>query len=213
MREDICSIPVSEIFEYKAGCPLCRMRTVLEERVVTYITGPAMMEPDVRQETNRKGFCSRHFSQMLSMQKRLSVALTTESLFAELQKRLFKKSGKAETAETCFVCENVEWAMERQIATVCRLYGQEKEFRDLFAQTPVFCLPHYKRLSAAQKQVSKTCLSEFTGELDRITRETLDGLHRDLSHFCSMFDYRNSEADWGTSKDALERAARFLHGE
>lgn len=55
MREDICSIPISEIFEPKDGCPFCRMRDMLEDRMATYITGVAMMEPDVRVETNRLG--------------------------------------------------------------------------------------------------------------------------------------------------------------
>ena len=37
MREDICSIPISEIFEPKDGCPFCRMRDMLEDRMATYI--------------------------------------------------------------------------------------------------------------------------------------------------------------------------------
>ena len=48
MREDITSIPISDVFEPRDGCPICRMRNLLEERVADYITGPAMMEPDVR---------------------------------------------------------------------------------------------------------------------------------------------------------------------
>lgn len=65
MREDICSIPISEIFEPKDGCPFCRMRDMLEDRMATYITGAAMMEPDVRVETNHLGFCHQHFEQIL----------------------------------------------------------------------------------------------------------------------------------------------------
>ena len=45
MREDICSIPVSEVFEPKDGCPLCRLRDVLEERMTDYITGSIMAAP------------------------------------------------------------------------------------------------------------------------------------------------------------------------
>ena len=56
MREDICSIPVNDVFLPKEGCPFCRMRDMLEDRMATYITGAAMMEPDVRVETNRLGF-------------------------------------------------------------------------------------------------------------------------------------------------------------
>ena len=55
MKEDICSIPISELFEPKEGCPLCRMDKMLEDRLAEYITGAAMMEPDVRIETNRLG--------------------------------------------------------------------------------------------------------------------------------------------------------------
>ena len=73
MREDICSIPISEIFEPKDGCPFCRMRDMLEDRMATYITGAAMMEPDVRVETNRLGFCHQHFEQILQRGSRLSL--------------------------------------------------------------------------------------------------------------------------------------------
>ena len=88
MREDICSIPVSEVFAPKDGCPICRMVSTLEEHLVEYITGAAMMEPDVRQETNRTGFCPEHFRMMLARRNRLSVALTMESHLKELQQNL-----------------------------------------------------------------------------------------------------------------------------
>ena len=74
MREDITSIPISDVFEPRDGCPICRMRNLLEERVADYITGPAMMEPDVRIETNKQGFCFTHYRMMLSGRSRLSVA-------------------------------------------------------------------------------------------------------------------------------------------
>ena len=78
MREDICSIPVNDVFLPKDGCPFCRMRDMLEDRMATYITGAAMMEPDVRVETNRLGFCAEHFNQILARGSRLSVALILE---------------------------------------------------------------------------------------------------------------------------------------
>ena len=33
MKEDICSIPINELFEPKTGCPLCRMDKMLEDRL------------------------------------------------------------------------------------------------------------------------------------------------------------------------------------
>ena len=122
MREDICSIPISEIFEPKDGCPFCRMRDMLEDRMATYITGAAMMEPDVRVETNRLGFCHQHFEQILQRGSRLSVALILESLLDEAGKDILPEDDKLapkkilaaadRRAHSCFVCENVEKNMQ-----------------------------------------------------------------------------------------------------
>ena len=85
MREDICTIPISEVFEPKEGCPICRMRDTLENRVTEYITGAAMMEPDIREVTNVQGFCYPHFSMMLKKGSRLSNALILESHLKEIE--------------------------------------------------------------------------------------------------------------------------------
>lgn len=37
MRDNIYTIPVSEVFEPKCGCPICRLRDTLENRCVEYI--------------------------------------------------------------------------------------------------------------------------------------------------------------------------------
>ena len=102
MREDICSIPISEIFEPKDGCPFCRMRDMLEDRMATYITGAAMMEPDVRVETNRLGFCHQHFEQILQRGSRLSVALILESLLDEAGKDILPDR---------FWCSEIKWCI------------------------------------------------------------------------------------------------------
>ena len=79
MRESILTIPVNEIFEPKCGCPICTMRDMLEQRTVDYIMGAAMMEPDVRIETNRQGFCKTHLEQMRACKNRLSLALMLQT--------------------------------------------------------------------------------------------------------------------------------------
>ncbi len=227
MREDITSIPVSEVFEPRDGCPICRMRDLLEKRVAEYITGAAMMEPDVRIETNRLGFCIDHFRAIMKQRNRLGVALILESHLAELEKTVFHgapiigKSGKkqaksaAERTATCFVCQQVDWAMERMLATVCRLWENEEDFRTLFAEQPLLCLPHFTELvSAAEKTMSKKQLPAFAKAASALSHSYLDELRGDVSHFCKMFDYRSSSegADWGNSKDAVERAVQYLTG-
>lgn len=225
MRDDITTIPVTEVFEPRDGCPICRLRDLMEKRVVEYITGAALMEPDVRLETNRLGFCIDHYRMLLAQRHRLGVALMLESRLAEVDKQTFaglpligksaRKQGRdaAKQTQTCFVCEKVDWAMERMLATVCRTWEQQRDFRQLFSEQPSLCLPHFEQLvRTAETAMSKKAAPDFLKEASAISRRALDELRADVSHFCKMFDYRNNteEADWGNSKDSIERSIAWL---
>lgn len=61
MKQDITTIPISEVLEQTDGCFVCRMRKMLEKRALEYASGSAMMEPDVRIKMNDLGFCAYHF--------------------------------------------------------------------------------------------------------------------------------------------------------
>lgn len=223
MREDICTIPISEVFEPRDGCPICRMRDMLEDRMATYITGAAMMEPDVRIETNRLGFCREHFDQILDRGSRLSVALILESLLKEVendvlpegkadQKTAVKKLLPAADARThsCFICENIEKNMEHLLETVINLWQTEEDFRKLYAQQPCLCFPHYRALLRAGTKMNKKNFPAFHEVTASLARNYLQELEGDVTHFCRMFDYRNQGADWGNSRDSIERAICFL---
>jgi len=220
MKESIYTIPVSEVFEPKDDCPLCKMRDILEQRCVEYILGAAMMEPDIRQETNRLGFCLPHFQMMLRRKNRLSLALVLESHLNELyasieQGKQFeiqrKKNGNPE--ETCYVCSQIDWAMERMLKTVVDLWTKEETFRNLFAEQSKLCVRHYRQLcSAAAAHLKKKDASAFEKEARQLTLKALGEIKEDVSHFCKMFDYRNNGAgaDWGNSRDSAERAIWYL---
>ena len=222
MRDDITSIPISEVFEPKDGCPLCRMREMLTERIAVYITGAAMMEPDIRQETNRLGFCNTHYRRLLKQQKRLPLALMMESHLAQVQKTAFQKGlggkvkkPKEKHTDTCFMCDNINRNMGHLVSNVVRLWEKEDDFRKLYAQQPFFCLPHCRELTEAAWELPKKLQGAFVQVTAERTEQYLQELSGDVSHFCKMFDYRNSGAnkDWGNSKDAIERAIYFLTGE
>ena len=214
MREDITSIPISEVFEPRDGCPICRMRDMLEARVVDYITGAAMMEPDVRIETNKQGFCFPHYQMMLAKRNRLGVALMLESHLDELDKQIFaglpllgksgKKQGKdaGQAAGSCFICRQVDWAMERMLDSVCRLWENERDFRRLFEEQPVLCLPHFSRLTeVAGLKMSKKYAPDFAKAAAALCRNYLTELRGDVSHFRKLLDY----AEAGDNIGALLR--------
>ncbi|MBR1863633.1 MAG: hypothetical protein IJ806_06070 [Ruminococcus sp.] len=224
MRESILTIPVTEIFEPKCGCPICCLRDTLEQRTVDYIMGAAMMEPDVRIETNRQGFCKIHFEQMRNCKNRLSLALMLQTHLQSLQKNVLNrqsifegKNAKQKRVSAvnndCFVCDKIEWGMSRIMVTLFELYVQQSEFRDLFSQQELLCLPHYDMLtSACADHMDKNCQKRFREACSELTEKYLAGLEKDITHYCNMYDYRNTgaDADWGNSKDSIERAIKFL---
>lgn len=223
MRESILTIPISEIFEPKCGCPICRMRDMLESRTVEYIMGAAMMEPDVRMETNRAGFCKTHFTQMQKQKNRLSLALMLQTHLAAVDQQMFerrrlfepKNARKAKLSainESCFVCEKVDWGMERLMKTLFEMFGN-REFRALYEEQQFICLPHYDLLlSLAPVHLQKKELEDFNNATSKLVKNYLEELYSDVSKYCTMYDYRNTgkDADWGNSKDSIERAIAFL---
>ncbi len=224
MRDDICTIPVSEVFEVNDGCPICRMRDTIEKRIIEYILGDAMMEPDVRIETNRVGFCENHYNAMLSTRGRLQLALMLQSHIDEINNNVFKKSlftstGKrgekaAKISETCFICDKIEYGISRMIDTIYRCYENERDFRELFNSQSMFCLPHYERLiNGVDKRNLKRYGSEFANNLTRITGDYSKKLYSSISEYCALYDYRAKKEDASPEcKDSVERTVAFLNG-
>lgn len=224
MREDICTIPVTEVFEVNDDCPLCRMQHTVEQHIITYILGDAMMEPDVRIETNKVGFCVEHYNKMMDHRGRLQLALMLETHIKEIGSQIFEKKmfnstdKKANNArkiiDSCFICQKVNWGMERMIDTVYRCYENERDFRELFNNQSRFCMHHFEILAqGADKKKMPKYVGEFKENLTRITADYAKSLGEDISKYCSMYDYRNKGSnDWGNSVDAVERSISFLTG-
>lgn len=224
MRESILTIPVSEIFEPKCGCPICRMRDMLEQRTIEYIMGAAMMEPDVRMETNHLGFCKTHFEQMRDCKNRLSLALMLQSHLQDIQKNIFNRKNifEGKTAKQkkvsqinndCFVCSKIEWGMSRLMVTFFEMFAKSREFRELFSEQEMLCMPHYDLLvSMCVDSIDKKYQKQFIESCGELVKKYLDILENDISHYCKMYDYRNTgkNADWGNSKDSIERSIKFL---
>ncbi len=222
MKDSIYTIPLSEVFEPKDGCPICRLRNMLEERCLEYIMGAAMMEPDIRIQTNEAGFCHAHFERMLKAKNRLSLALMLESRLAYVAENMLtvqpekgglfrKKTPDAERqTPSCFVCNEVERVMERMLHTLLHTWEKEESFRQLYGEQPLICLEHCQRLTALAPAVMGKKAAPFVTETQRITRQYLEELQKDVTHFCRMYDYRNKGKDWGNSRDAIERSIAFL---
>ena len=227
MKEQLYTIPVNDAFDADTECPVCAIYEKLESDAIDFVMGPSYMEDDVRMETNAKGFCAKHLQQMYKNQNRLGLGLMMLTYIERQQKEikalsekkrgagsLFKKSeGDALAAYlakqqcTCYVCDRMARNYDRYLVTILYLYKNDAEFRDKFARSKGFCMKHYGELhEMAPAHLGKGILEEFDTCMNRIFQENLARVRDDLEWFTDKFDYRNADAPWKNSKDALIRA-------
>ena len=229
--EQIYMIPVTEAFEatrgsVDCGCPICRLYKKLQEDELDIILGASMMEPDIRIKTNEQGFCLTHYNMMLGRRRMLGMGLILESHLAEVEKKLrgpailgdkrqsaINAIGKLEC--DCYVCGRIEKNIGAMIATAVYLWEQDYNgFRKLFSEQAWFCMPHYRAMvDYALKKLPKRSYHAFYDAAYEIQHNYLTALTGDVSWFCKKFDYRYNEEPWYNSKDAVERAIKFLRSD
>lgn len=239
MREQIDTIPVNEAFEAGDECPFCYLQRQAEQKAIRYTIGPgaSYMEPDVREVTDRKGFCAAHMKKLYDYGNALGNALIMQTYYVGMikeldrqieefsmpeKKPLFgKKKPKEENSllqwakskeSTCFLCEKIEYNMQRYYATFFHL-AKDEEFRRKVEGSKGFCMHHFAELLEAAKEKLPNAQREwFYKTLLPLMRDNLARVQADLDWFVEKFDYRNASADWKNSKDAVPRAMQKLRG-
>lgn len=253
MKERIYTIPVSEAFREDCECPLCILENNLENDALEYTLGPSMMEPDSRIETNKKGFCQRHFIKLYNMQKnRLALGLVIDTHLMEqieIIKKLYEKSEPAirketktgameqmlqgvkgkksvttefiqtmidkisELEGTCKICDKINWNMEKFIDVILYLFFKEPDFKDTFISKKGFCLHHLRKLmEGSLKHLNGARRSEFIMTLMSMEIIHLERIKEDVNWFTQKFDYKNQNAPWKNSQDAIPRSIEKICG-
>ncbi len=231
--EQIYTIPVNEAFESSMndntkGCPFCTLFNMLENDEIDLILGASMMEPDVRIRTNEQGFCFTHYQMMMARRNRLQLALILESHLLEVFGKI-KGGGMGELIsgagsgamktlsklnEDCYVCGRIEHNFALMIETAVLLWENDEQFRAKTAAQPYFCLPHYERfISTAKARMNKKKFAGFFEAVSKVENAYFEKLNNDVSWFCKKFDYRYQDEPWYDSKDAVERAVKFVAGD
>ena len=237
MRDHIHTIPVLDALREPGHCPFCTMYHRLDKNAVDFIMGPAYMDEDIRDATNEAGFCEDHLKKLYAVQNRLGAALLLHTHLKQLQKDIsnmtyvidknpkssfFKKSeskieklGKHIKSQQsrCYLCEKIEGTFQRYIETFFHMWPREPEARDLVAALPGFCLPHFGMMMAmAESSLSKKHLDSFLEVVVPLQAAAIATIEADLDWFIQKFDYRNNEAPWKNSQDAIPRTIALLKG-
>ena len=90
MRYHIDTIPVWDAAKIDGECLLCALQRRVELQQIEYSLGASVMEPDVRIQVNKKGFCQHHQRMLFKGDNRLGHALMLESHLTETRGKLNK---------------------------------------------------------------------------------------------------------------------------
>lgn len=115
--------------------------------------------------------------------------------------------------DTCYVCRKFEDAYGKIIRTFLHLLQTEPEFLAQLKASKGFCLPHFADLfTACERDFSGKNKDEVLAVLYQLMEENLNRIQEDIDWFIDKFDYRNKDADWKNSKDAIPRTMQKLVG-
>ena len=240
MKEQLHTIPVNEAFDSGDECPFCYLERKAEQSTLRYVAGPgaSYMEPDVRLETDRTGFCRTHTKKLYDYGNTLGAALMLQTHYASLlenfrketegfaeppKKSLFSRKKPTveeplwqrleEQTRKCFICDRVDYHMERYYLTFFALL-KDPEFRAKVESSKGFCMGHFARLLRdAEEKLPAFQHEWFYRTVFALMEENLVRVKEDLDWLIAKYDYRNASADWKNSRDALPRTMQKLVGQ
>ena len=83
----------------------------------------------------------------------------------------------------------------------------------LVSETKGFCLDHFKvLLKGADEKLNEKEREEFYNMVLPLMQDNMKRVYEDISWFIEKFDYKNHDADWKDSKDAIQRGMQKLRG-
>lgn len=242
MKEQIHTIPISDAIANAGECPFCYMERKTEEHMMDFVLGhgASYMEADIRDMTDREGFCRAHFKKMFDYGNSLGNAWILKTLYMrhleEMDKefknfkpdsagkssRLFGKNKAGGNSivdwinkreSTCFICTSVENTFRAYMKTFFKMYKSDEEFRKQIADSKGFCIDHFKVLcEGADEMLSDKERTDFYQTMLPLMRENVNRVYEDVAWFVEKYDYKNRDADWKDSKDAIQRGMQKLRG-
>lgn len=241
MKEKLYTIPLNDAVNAGEECPFCHIERQIEQDLLDFVlgSGSSYMEADIRALTDEAGFCRMHFQKMFDYGNTLGNAWILKThyskLIGEMQKTFAAfKPGKAslknklrkstestnaigvwvrEKENSCYICRQYSDTYSRYLDTFFYLWKQDSSFRSKIKDSRGFCLPHFGRLcETADLKLSDKEKEDFYCVMLPLMEQNMCRMAEDVSWMVEKFDYRNRDADWKNSKDAIQRGMQKLKG-
>lgn len=241
MKETLYTIPLNDAVNADEECPFCYIEREVEQDLIDFVlgSGSSYMESDVREATDKAGFCRAHFKKMFDYGNTLGNGWILKTHYVQINKEMkeqFKKfvpskSGfmgmRKKTAEkvnpvsmwvqekeaSCYICKRFADTYDRYMDTFFFMYKKDEDFRKRILNSKGFCLHHFGDLCEnAESRLNDKEKKEFYASLFDLMEKNMERLKEDVSWLVEKFDYRNKDADWKNSRDAIQRGMQKLKG-
>lgn len=240
MKEQLYTIPLNEAVDAKDECPFCYIERSIEQDLLDFVlgAGSSYMEADIRDMTDKAGFCRPHFKKMFDYGNTLGNAWILKTHYMRMIRemkqqfsgftpgkssfKMFSKSADSSNSivnwiqakeDSCYICKQYKDTYDRYMDTFFYLFKQDKDFYDKVAVSKGFCLSHFKDLcTGADTKLSDREKEGFYKLVMPLMESNMERLFDDVAWMVEKFDYRNQDADWKNSKDAIQRGMQKLKG-
>ena len=240
MKEQLYTIPLNEAVDAKDECPFCYIERSIEQDLLDFVlgAGSSYMEADIRDMTDKAGFCRPHFKKMFDYGNTLGNAWILKTHYMRMIRemkqqfsgftpgkssfKMFSKSADSSNSivnwiqakeDSCYICKQYKDTYDRYMDTFFYLFKQDKDFYDKVAASKGFCLSHFKDLcTGADSKLSDKEKADFYKLVMPLMEQNMERLFDDVAWMVEKFDYRNQDADWKNSKDAIQRGMQKLKG-
>lgn len=241
MKEQLYTIPLNDAINAGDECPFCFIERAVEQDMLDYVlgSGSSYMESDMREITDKEGFCRTHFKKMFDYGNTLGNGWILKTHYRKMINEM-KAAAKAtkpvkmsfmekrsktnepknamvawakDTTCSCYICRQEKDTFDRYMDTFFVLYKKDETFRDKVKNSKGFCITHFGDLcEASAEKLNEKEQKEFFDMVFPVMEQNMERLYEDVSWLIDKFDYRNKDADWKTSKDALQRGMQKLKG-
>lgn len=241
MKELLYTIPLNDAIDANDECPFCFIERSIEHDLLDFVLGSSAsyMEADIREMTDKAGFCRPHFQKMFDYGNTLGNAWILKTHYQKMIREMnsefksfrpgksslkdkFRKSTESGNAiaswvhrkeDSCYICNQFQETYDRYMDTFFYLWKQDSDFREKVLKSKGFCLTHFGDLcSASDAKLDGREREGFYQCMFPLMEQNMERLAEDVAWMVEKFDYRNKDADWKNSRDAIQRGMQKLKG-
>lgn len=113
----------------------------------------------------------------------------------------------------CYVCDRMQVIYGRMLDTFVYQLRNDPDFCEHMLQSKGFCMHHFADvMQVCEEKLKPEEKERWIPKLGELMSRNLDRIQGDIDWMIEKFDYRNQDADWKNSRDAVQRTMQKLVG-